>query len=119
MTLGSQHHVTQAVTLRINGGVVLAGNTQVGALGIQQRGTILSAGSSLVAALHPRVLLGAEVVSAWSQHDTLGGSFVGWQVGGNVLMRPGVTLDWGAIGGRSDASPALALQAGCSIALGQ
>jgi len=119
VTLGSQHRLAQALTLRVNGGVVAAGNTQVGALGIRQRGTIITAGTSLVAAISRRVALGAEVVGAWSQHATLGGSFVGWQLGGNVLIRPGVTLDWGAIGGRSDASPALALQVGSSIAIGQ
>jgi len=118
VTLGSQHLLTQALTLRANAGVVLAGNTQSGALGIRQRGTILSAGSSVVAAVHRRVQLGAEVFAAWSQHDTIGGSFVGWQFGGNVLLRRSVTLDWGAIGGRSDASPALGLQVGCSIAFG-
>jgi hypothetical protein len=117
VTLGSQHRLTQSLTLRVNGGIVAAGNTQVGALGIRQRGTILTAGTSLVAAVSRRVALGVEAVGAWSQHDTLGASFVGWQLGGNILLRPGVTLDWGAIGGRSDASPALALQVGCSIAM--
>ena len=117
VTLGSQHHLTPALTLRVNGGAVLAGNTQTGALGIRQRGTVLTAGTSLVATVSPRVLLGAELVGAWSQRDTLGGSFVGWQVGGNVLLRRGLTLDWGAIGGHSAASPALAVQLGCSVAL--
>jgi len=117
VTLGSQHHLTPVLTLRVNGGAVLAGNTQTGALGIRERGTVLTAGTSLVATVSRRVLLGAEVVGAWAQSHTFGGSFVGWQLGGNVLLRPGVTLDWGAIGGRSEASPALALQVGCSIAL--
>jgi hypothetical protein len=117
VTLGSQHRLTQALTLRVNGGIVAAGNTQVGALGIRRRGTILTAGTSLVAAVSRRVALGVEAVGAWSQHDTLGGSFIGWQLGGNVLLRPGVTIDWGAIGGRSDASPALAVQVGCSISI--
>ena len=117
VTLGSQHHLTPALTLRVNGGAVLAGNTQTGALGIRQRGTVLTAGTSLVATVSRRVLLGAEVVGAWAQSSTFGGSFVGWQVGGNVLLRRGFTLDWGAIGGHTDASPALALQVGCSIAL--
>ena len=119
VTLGSQHRLTQALTLRVNGGIVAAGNTQVGALGIRQRGTILTAGTSLVAAVGRRVLLGAEVAGAWSEHETLGGSFIGWQFGGNVLLRSGLTLDWGAIGGRTEASPALALQVGCSVAIGQ
>jgi hypothetical protein len=119
VTLGSQHHLTSAVTLRLNAGVVAAGNTQTGALGIRRRGTILTSGTSLTATVSRRVLIGTEVVGAWSQHDALGGSFVGWQLGGNVLLRRGVTLDWGVMGGRSEASPALAFQVGSSIALGQ
>ena len=117
ITLGSQHRVTETLTLRVNGGIVAAGNTQTGALGIRRRGAILTAGTSMLAAVSRRVALGVEAVGAWSQHTTLGGSFIGWQLGGNVLLRPGVTLDWGAIGGRTEASPALALQVGCSIAI--
>lgn len=117
VTVGSQHHLTPALTLRLNGGAVLAGNTQTGALGIRERGTVLTAGTSLVATVSRRVLLGAEMVGAWAERSTVGGSFVGWQLGGNVLLRRGLTLDWGAIGGHSEASPALALQVGCSIAL--
>jgi hypothetical protein len=42
--LVSQHRLAKALTLRVNGGTVAAGNTQTGALGIHQRGTILTAG---------------------------------------------------------------------------
>lgn len=113
----AEHRLTTGATLRINGGAVLAGNTQVGVLGIAARGTVLTSGVSLVAAVSRRVQAGAELTGAWSQKAVLAGSTVGWQIGGNVLLREGVTLDLGVLGGWFDSSPRFGLQVGTSIDL--
>ena len=113
----SQHRLATSLTLRFNGGVVLAGNTQTGAIGIRHRGTILTGGGSLVAAVSQRLQVGAELTTARSQKATIGGSFTAWQAGGNLVLRPGLTLDAGVLGGWGDASSRWGLQVGTSINL--
>ena len=117
LTMISQHRLHPSATLRVNGGVVLAGNTQTGAVGITERGTVITAGGSLVGALGERVQLGGELTMAWSQRATLGGSYVGWQAGANVTLREGMTLDASVLGGWLDASPRAGFQLGLSIDL--
>ena len=60
ITLVSQHRVGTRWTVRANGAVVLAGNTQTGVVGIKERGTVLRGGSSLVAKLGSAVQLAEE-----------------------------------------------------------
>lgn len=104
-------------TLRVNAGAVLAGNTQVGALGIRQRGAVLTSGVSLVGALHRVVQAGAELTLAWSQKTSLAGSAAGWQVGANIAVRDGATIDASVLGGWFDASPSWGVQLGMSVDL--
>lgn len=117
VTFISQHRLDARWTLRANGGVVLAGNTQTGAIGFKERGTVLVGGGSLVAAVSDTVQLGGEVVAAWSEKAVLGGKSVVAQIGGNVVLRPGLTMDLGVGTGWLDATPQIALQAGVSIDL--
>lgn len=111
----SQHRLTEALAVHLNAGTLLAGNTQAGAVGIKERGTVLTAGSALLRRIGGRALVGAEVTMAWSQKASLGGSFVGWQVGTSVALRDNLTLDVGVLGGWFDASPRGAFQVGTSI----
>lgn len=117
-SLAWQWPISSSLTLRANGGAVLAGNTESGALGIRRRGTILTGGSSLTLQLAPRVLLGAEVTGARSTHAALGSSYVQWQAGGNVAVGRSSTIDWGVIRGETASSPRLALQIGYSRTFG-
>ncbi len=117
LNLVSQHRAHERATLRVNGGVVLAGNTQTGAAGIRQRGTVLTTGVSLVTPLTAAVQVGGELTMAWSQKASLGGSAVGWQLGTNVTVREGVTIDASVLGGWFDASPRVGVQIGLSADL--
>lgn len=112
-----QFQIDERWTLRSNAGVVLAGNTQTGVVGIRERGAVLTGGSSLVAAVSDRVQLGGEFTFAWSPKATLAGSLVAWQTGGNFVVRKGMTLDLALSGGWHDASPRIGLQVGTSIDL--
>jgi hypothetical protein len=93
----SQHRLHPSATLRLNGGVVLAGNTQTGTVSIEERGTVITAGSSLVGALSDRLLLGGELMLAWSPRASFGGSYAGSQLGVNLTLRDGLTLDAGVL----------------------
>jgi hypothetical protein len=113
----SQHQVHPRATVRVNGGALLAGNTQTGAVGIRERGTVLTTGASVVTPLTAAVQVGGELTMAWSQKATLGGSAVGWQIGTNIAVRQGVTVDASVLGGWFDASPRLGVQVGMSADL--
>lgn len=114
----SQHRLRERLTLRTNLGLVLAGNTQTGLIGFRERGTVVTGGASLVRQMTRTWQLGAEVTVAWSHKVTVRDSALGWQLGSVLLLRDGVTLDLGVIGGASSASPRLGLQVGTSIDLG-
>ncbi len=113
----SQHRLHSRATLRVNGGALLAGNTQTGAVGIKERGTVLTTGTSLVWVLTRAVQAGGELTLAWSQKATLAGSAIGWQLGANIAVRDGTTLDASVLGGWLDASPKIGVQIGMSIDL--
>lgn len=113
----SQHQVHPRATVRVNGGALLAGNTQTGAVGIRERGTVLTTGASVVTPLTAAVQVGGELTMAWSQKATLGGSAIGWQIGTNIAVRQGVTVDASVLGGWFDASPRVGVQVGMSADL--
>ena len=94
---------------------MLAGNTTTGLVGIKQRGAVLAGGSSLIAQAGARLQIGAEFAIAWSQKATLAGSLATSQIGGNLLLRDGCTLDFGVGTGWLDSSPHTSLQVGLSI----
>lgn len=112
-----QYRANDRWTWRSNAGVVLAGNTQTGIVGIRERGAVLTGGTSLVSTVSDRLQLGGELAFAWSHKATVAGSLVTWQAGGNLFVRDGMTLDVAVSGGWRDASPRLGLQVGTSIDL--
>jgi hypothetical protein len=101
----------------MNGGVVLAGNAQTGALGIRERGTIVAAGGSLVASAGRSVQIGGELMAAWSQKAAVGGTYVVTQWGGNIRVSDGCTIAVGISTGWFDAAPRLGVQVGASLDL--
>lgn len=117
LNLVSQHAVHPRATVRVNGGVVLAGNTLTGAVGIRERGTVLTGGASIVAPLGRRVQAGGELTLAWSQKASLGGSAIGWQIGTNIGVGQGRSIDASVLGGWFDASPRAGFQIGLSVDL--
>ncbi len=117
VNLISQHRLDSRWTARLNGGLVLAGNTQTGAVGIKERGTVIIGGGSLVAQATQRVHLGGEMTIGWSEKASLGGSYVSAQLGGNVVLQEGCTLDLALSTGWFDVSPRVGVQAGLSIDL--
>ena len=117
LNLISQHQLGSPWTGRFNVGLVLAGNTQNGAVGIKERGTVITGGGSLTAQATQRVQLGGEITLGWSEKAVLGGSCVIAQAGANVRLGQGCTLDLGLSTGWFDPSPRVGVQAGLSIDL--
>ena len=65
-SLGSvlQKSVTKRATLYLNGGLIFAGNTTTGAVGLRTRGLVFKGGASVARQFTGRLNLGAEVTGA-------------------------------------------------------
>ena len=101
-------------TLRMNAGATFAGNTLTGAIGIKTRGTILTGGASFTRQFTRRLDLGLEVYGGYTASLRLGRGELEQQIGGNYELRPGLTLDFGAIAGQAVGSPHYGFQLGFS-----
>jgi hypothetical protein len=112
-----QKSLTAKTTLRLNGGLVFAGNTTTGAVGLRTRGRVFTGGGSLVRQFNERLALGAELTGARAPNSDLGRGLLQGQVGGNYTLGDRMTLDFGVLAGRYAASPRLGAQLGFSYDL--
>jgi hypothetical protein len=109
-----QKSVTGKTKLRLNGGILFAGNTVNGLLGIRTRGRVFTGGASLVKQFTKRLDFGAEVTGALTGNFELSKGQLQTLVGGNYALRKKLSLDFGVVGGRFSASPRLGAQLGIS-----
>jgi hypothetical protein len=112
-----QKSLTRRTTLRLNGGLVFAGNTTTGAVGLRARGRVFTGGGSIVRQFSERLTLGAELTGARAADADLGRGLLQGQAGGNYALNSRATLDFGLIAGRFAASPRLGAQLGFSYDL--
>jgi hypothetical protein len=110
-----QKSLTKETTLRLNGGVLFSGNETTGLLGIKARGTVLTAGASLVKKFNSKLQLGVEVTGATSKNLLLSKGQLQGQIGGNYQFRRNASFDFGVIAGKYVASPRVGVQIGLSI----
>ncbi len=110
-----QKSLTKNTKLRLNGGVLFSGNETTGAVGIKTRGTVLTAGSSIVRQFNSKLQLGLELTGAMAKDLQLGKGELRSTLGGNYQLRENVSLDFGIIGGKYEASPRVGLQIGLSV----
>ena len=109
-----QKSVTEKTKLRLNGGILFAGNTVNGLLGIRTRGRVYTGGGSLVKQYTKRLDLGAEVTGAVTGNFSLSKGQLQTLVGGNYALGKKLSLDFGLVAGRFAASPRLGAQLGFS-----
>ena len=112
-----QKSVTDQTTLRLNGGIVFAGNTTTGAVGLRTRGRVFTGGASLVRQFSARLALGAELTGALARNSDLSRKLLQGQLGGNFALHDRLTLDFGVLAGRYAASPRFGAQLGISVDL--
>jgi len=110
-----QKSLSRKTTLRLNGGILFSGNETTGVIGIKTRGTVFTGGGSLVKQVTPKLDLGFEVTGAVTQTLALGKGQLQTQVGGNYLIRPNMTFDFGVVAGKFAASPRTGVQLGLSM----
>ena len=109
-----QKSVTKKTTLRLNGGVLFAGNDTTGEIGIKTRGTAFVGGASLVKQFTHKLDLGVEVTGALTKTLHLDEGQVQTQIGGNYQLFKKMSLDFGVIAGKFNTTR-LGVQLGVQI----
>ena len=110
----AQKSLSDRTKLRVNVGLLFAGNTTTGVIGIKSRGRVYTGAGSVVRQFTRRLDLGAEIFGAVSANFRLNRGQLQAQVGGNYALGKNVTLDFGLTAGRFSASPRLGVQLGFS-----
>jgi hypothetical protein len=110
----AQKSLSDRTKLRVNAGLLFAGNTTTGVIGIKTRGRVYTGAGSVVCQFTRRLDLGAEIFGAVSANFRLNRGQLQTQVGGNYALGKNVTLDFGLTVGRFSASPRLGVQLGFS-----
>jgi hypothetical protein len=110
-----QKSLTKKTMLRLNGGILFAGNTTTGDIGIRSRGKAFVGGASLVKQITTRLDLGAEVTGAVTTSLKLSRGQLQTLIGGNYALTKKMTFDFGVLGGKFSASPRLGAQLGISL----
>jgi hypothetical protein len=110
----AQKSLTKKTTLRLNSGVLFAGSTATGDVGIKKRGTVFVGGGSLVKQFTHKLDLGIEVVGAVEKGSALSAGQLQTQIGGNYQFTRKASFDFGVVAGKHN-SPRLGLQLGLSV----
>ena len=109
-----QKSLTTKTTLRVNSGIVFAGNTSTGLSGIRTRGRVFTAGASLVRQFTPKLNLGVELTGAASRNLHLAAGQLQTQFGGNYQLTEKMSLDLGVLAGKFN-NPRAGIQIGMSL----
>ena len=110
-----QKSLSKQTKLRLNGGLLFAGNTVNGVLGIRTRGRVFTGGASVVKQVSKKLDLGAELAGAVTRNFQLSKGQLQGLVGGNYALRKNLTFDFGVVAGRFRASPRAGAQVGISL----
>lgn len=112
----AQRHLSARTRLTGNLGILFAGNTSTGVLGIQSaRGRVYTGGLSLLRDVNPRLTLGGEIYGGFTSKLELARSQFQVLLGGKYQIRDGLTFDFGLLGGKYIASPRVGAQIGFSV----
>lgn len=109
-----QKSLTKETKLRLNGGVLFAGSTSTGEVGIKTRGTVFVTSESVVKQFTPNLDLGVELVGAVERGSSLNSGQMQTQIGGNYQFAKNASFDFGVVAGKFN-SPRVGLQLGVSI----
>lgn len=112
----AQKHVTERTRVTGNAGILFAGNTSTGLLGIQTtRGRVYTGGLSVLHEYTKRLTLGVEAFGGYAENPGLGRSQLQFLGGGSYELRKGFSVDFGLLGGKFLASPRIGVQLGFAI----
>ena len=112
----AQRHLSEKNRLTMNLGIVFAGDTSTGDLGIHtERGRVYTGGLSFLRDINAKWTLGAEIYGGFTNKPGLSRSQFQILAGSIYTLRNGLTLDFGLLGGKFIASPRIGSQIGFSV----
>jgi outer membrane putative beta-barrel porin/alpha-amylase len=112
----AQKRLSPTTRYNVNVGVLFAGNTSTGAVGIQtQRGQVYTGGLSVLHDVSSRLTLGAEIYGGISDGAGSDRSQLQVLLGGQYAIRNGLSVSLGVLGGRFGATPRIGGQVGVSV----
>lgn len=112
----AQTPVSQRTRVNIDLGILFAGNTSTGVVGIQTtRGQVFTGGVSVLHDINPRLTLGAEIYGGISDTSGLDRTQLQTMLGAQYALRDNLILCLGLIAGTYAASPRLGGQLGISM----
>jgi hypothetical protein len=111
-----QKPLSDATRMNFNLGLLFAGNTSTGAVGIQtRRGQVYTGGVSMLHDVTTRLTLGAELYGGISDGAGQDKTQLQALVGAQYAIRDGLTLCLGILGGKYGATPQIGGQIGISV----
>jgi len=111
-----QQPLAEATRMNINLGVLFAGNTSTGVVGIQtRRGQVYTGGFSLLHDVTPRLTVGGELYGGVSDGAGQDKTQLQALLGAQYAIRDGLTLCLGVLGGKYGATPRVGAQIGIAI----
>jgi len=111
-----QKKLTEKTRLTINSGILFAGNTSTGVIGIETtRGKVFTGGTSLLHDVTSKLTVGGEVYGGFTSNLDLGRSQVQILLGAIYAVRSNMTIDFAVLGGKYTASPRIGCQLGFSF----
>jgi Putative MetA-pathway of phenol degradation len=111
-----QKPLSEATRINLNLGLLFAGNTSTGAVGIQtRRGQVYTGGVSLLHDVTSRLSVGGELYGGVSDGAGQDKTQLQALLGAQYAIRDGLTLCLGVLGGKYGATPQIGGQVGISI----
>jgi hypothetical protein len=111
-----QKSLSEKTRVTGNLGILFAGNTSTGVIGLQNtRGQVYTGGLSLVHDFNSRLTLGGELYGGYAENDNLGKSQLQAMAGGQYALRNGLSFCFGLLGGKYVASPQVGGQIGFAV----
>ena len=101
-----QKSLTKRTVARLNGGILFAGNSSTGLVGIEAtRGQVFTGNGSLVRDFTDKLKLGVEVFGGVANDSRLSRGRLEAQIGGSYAFRDDFAVTFGVLAGRFPASP--------------
>jgi hypothetical protein len=108
-----QKSLTKRTTARLNGGILFAGNSSTGLIGIEgTRGQVFTGNGSLVRDFTPKLKLGVELFGGVANNFNLSRGQLEAQIGGSYAVQDNLAFTFGVLAGRFPASPRAGIHLG-------
>jgi hypothetical protein len=112
----AQTPLSESTRFNINLGILFAGNTSTGVIGIETtRGQVFTGGISVLHDVNPKLTVGGEIYGGISDNDGLDRTQLQAMLGAQYAIRDNVSICLGLIAGTYAASPRLGGQIGISM----